>query len=82
VLSSIRNSRGVKDAEGRRVFNIRVRLAGTQKWTTFDMVAFDDFEEHHQPAQPCEGDPVPGKREVVLERDALEKIDAQVGDVL
>src|SRR3990172_12029649 len=44
VLTSIQNSHGVAGAEGRRVFNIRVRVAGTEKWTTLDMVAFEDFE--------------------------------------
>jgi putative ABC transport system permease protein len=83
VLSSIENTRGVKEAEARRVFNIRVRLAGTEKWTTFDMVAFDDFEENRiNLLVPLQGNPMPGKREVVLERDALEKIGAKVGDVL
>ena len=44
VLGSIQNTHGVLDAEARRVFNMRVRVAGTEKWTTLDMVAFEDFE--------------------------------------
>lgn len=83
VLASIQNSRGVKNAEARRVFNIRVRLAGTQQWTTFDIVAFDDFEANTiNLLNPVQGQPVPGKREAVLEVDALEKVKAQVGDML
>ncbi len=83
VLTSIRNSRGVKDVEGRRVFNLRVRLSGTQKWTTLDMTAFDDFEANTiNLLQPLQGKSIPAKREVVLERDALAQVGAQVGDTL
>src|SRR5919108_6322400 len=46
TLEMIRNQRGVEDAEGRRVFNIRVRVPGTEKWTTLDMIAFEDFEKN------------------------------------
>src|SRR5688500_11575059 len=46
VLASIDNQRHVADAEARRVFNIRVRVPGTQKWTTLDMIAFEDFEQN------------------------------------
>src|SRR5215210_3048522 len=46
VLTSIHNQHNVKEAEGRRVFNIRVRVPGTEKWTTLDMNAFEDFEKN------------------------------------
>lgn len=83
VLSSIQNTHGVLDAEARRVFNIRVRVAGTEKWTTLDMVAFEDFEANTvNLLTPLQGDVIPKKREVVLERDALNHINVQVGDVL
>ena len=45
MLEMIHNQRGVEDAEGRRVFNIRVRVPGTEKWTTLDMIAFEDSEQ-------------------------------------
>ena len=41
VLTMIHHQRGVEDADGRRVFNMRVRVPGTEKWTTLDMTAFD-----------------------------------------
>lgn len=83
VLSSIQNSHGVAGAEGRRVFNIRVRVAGTEKWTTLDMVAFEDFEANSiNLLNPIEGRAVPEKREVLLESDALNHMDVSVGDVL
>src|SRR5689334_10441079 len=33
-LTMIRTQRGVYSAEGRRVINMRVRVPGTEKWTT------------------------------------------------
>ena len=83
VLASINNMRGVAEAEGRRVFNVRVRVAGTEKWTTLDMVAFEDFETNSiNLLFPIEGNPLPDKREVVLERDALTKLEVGIGGTL
>ena len=83
VLSVIRNQRDVENAEARRVFNIRVRVPGTEKWTTFDMTAFESFEDNSiNLLSPIEGAAVPGKREVMLEKDALEALDVKVGDSL
>ena len=83
VLASIKNSKGVEGAEARRVFNIRMRAAGTDKWTAFDMVAFSDFEQNTiNLLTPIEGKNIPDKREVVLELGALDHIDVKVGDTV
>ena len=83
VLASIHNQRHVEDAEARRVFNIRVRVPGTQKWTTLDMIAFEDFEQNEiNLLKPVAGDPLPDKREVLLEQDALQDLDVSVGGLL
>src|SRR5215207_2916060 len=83
MLALIHNQDGVEDAEGRRVFNIRVRVPGTEKWTTLDMIAFEDFEENAiNLLAPIEGRVLPEKREVLLEMDALEHIDTGVGGTL
>jgi putative ABC transport system permease protein len=83
VLTSIKNTRGVQDAEARRVFNIRVRVVGTDKWSALDMVAFDDFEANSiNLLTPLQGEMVPGKREVVLEGDVLKHLNVTVGDTL
>ena len=80
VLASIKNAQGVDIAEARRVTSIRMRAAGTEKWTSFDIVAFNDFEENAiNLLTPIEGKSVPDKREVILERDALNHIDVGVG---
>lgn len=83
VLSSIDNERNVEEVEGRRVFNMRVRAAGTQKWTTLDMIAFEDFEKNAiNLLAPVTGASMPNKREVLLERAALDHMDVGIGDLL
>jgi len=46
MLTTIRNTRGIAEAEGRRVFNMRVRTMGNEQWSTLDIIAVDDFEEN------------------------------------
>jgi putative ABC transport system permease protein len=83
TLEMIHNQRGVADAEGRRVFNMRVRVPGTEKWTTLDMIAFDDFGENTiNLLAPIEGQVMPQKREVLLELDVLQHIDTGMGESL
>ncbi|HET9912270.1 MAG TPA: ABC transporter permease [Anaerolineales bacterium] len=83
MLEMIRNQDGVADAEARRVANMRVRVPGTEKWTTLDIVAFDDVEENSiNLLTLLEGRAIPEKREVLLEQDALNHIDVGVGGML
>jgi putative ABC transport system permease protein len=83
VLDSIRNERDVEYAEGRRVFNVRMRVAGTQTWTTLDMIAVDNFERNTvNLIKHLEGKSEPAKREMLLEQRALLEIDVSVGDSL
>ena len=83
VLASIRNQNEVQDAEARRVFNIRVRVPGSETWTTLDMTALDDFEKNTiNLLTHIEGGMVPGKREVLLEQDALQRVDVGLGGLL
>src|SRR5215210_998505 len=83
TLEMIHNQRGVEDAEGRRIFNMRVRVPGTEKWTTLDMIAFEEFEKNAiNLLAPIEGQTLPGKREVLLEQDVLQHIDTGTGQLL
>jgi len=83
VLDSIRNQQNVKDAEARRVFNVRVRVPGTETWTTLDMTAFESFEKNAVNLLTLiEGAAIPNKREVLLEQKALQDLDVSVGDLL
>jgi putative ABC transport system permease protein len=83
MLSLIHNQRGVEAAEGRRVFTVRVRVPGTEKWTTLDMIAFEDFEKNAiNLLTPVAGRSSPEKREVLLEQDALQHVDVSLDGVL
>jgi putative ABC transport system permease protein len=83
MLTTIRNTRGIADAEGRRVFNMRVRTVDSDQWTTLDIIAMDDFDENKvNLLNPLEGQARPEKNEVILERDALDELDIQVGQDL
>ena len=83
VLDSIQNQRGVEEAEARRVFNVRVRVPGTEKWTTLDMIAFEDFEQNSiNLLRAVEGAAMPERRQVLLEQDALEHLDTGIGESL
>jgi putative ABC transport system permease protein len=83
TLEMIHNQRGVEDAEGRRVLNMRVRVPGTEKWTTLDLIAFKDFEKNAiNLLIPAAGQIKPEKREVLLEQDVLQHIDTGIGELL
>ena len=83
LLTTIRNTRGIADAEGRRVFNMRVRTLDSEQWTTLDIIAVDDFDENKvNLLNLIDGQAKPEKNEVILERDALDELDIQVGQDL
>jgi putative ABC transport system permease protein len=83
LLTTIQHTRGIADAEGRRVVNMRVRTMDSNQWTTLDMIAVDDFDKNKvNLLSPVEGAIKPGKNEVLLERDALKELDIQVGQDL
>jgi putative ABC transport system permease protein len=83
VLTSIENSHGVKDVEGRRVINYRVRTEGSSQWITLDLVVLKDFAKNKvNLLVPVEGRSEAGKDEILLEKDALNKLDIEVGQNL
>jgi putative ABC transport system permease protein len=83
LLTTIRHTHGIMDAEGRRVVNMRVRTMDSNQWTTLDVIAVDDFDKNKvNLLSPVEGATKPGKNEVLLERDALKELDIQVGQDL
>jgi putative ABC transport system permease protein len=83
VLTSIRNSHGVGEAEGRRVVNFRVHAQGSDQWVSLDVVALEDFSKNKvNLLVPVSGAIEAHKDEVLLEKDALKKLDVAVGDNL
>ncbi len=83
LLHTVRNFEGIKEAEARRVFNIRVRGAGDSKWTTVDVVALESFQENQiNLLEPISGLAEPGKNQILLEKDVLEDIKIDPGEML
>lgn len=83
ILSTVRNNRDVKDAEGRRVFNVRVRAVDSNQWTTLDIIGVDDFPKNAvNLLNPLEGVNQPQKNEILLEADALGDLDVSAGQEL
>jgi len=83
LLNTVRNTKGVGDAEARRVFNIRVRQPDSEKWVTLDLVAVENFEENSiNLLTSLEGAAEPGKHEIILEREAVGDLNAKLGDAL
>ncbi len=83
VLASVQDMRGVKEAEGRNIFTVRVRPAGTTKWMIFNLVAIEDYEETTiNRLRPVSGAIDPGKGEILLEKKATQKITAEIGNDL
>lgn len=83
VLTNLRNSRGVLQAEGRRVANFRVRVKGSEAWVSLDVIAFDSFSKNEvNLLLPISGKAEPQKDEIVLEKKTLEKMNFKVGDTL
>lgn len=83
VLTSVRDSRGIANAEGRRVFNARVRSENSAAWTTIDIVAVNDFAKNQiNLLTPIQGTNQPSKKQIILEKNVLKYLDAKVGDSL
>ena len=83
VLASIKNGRGVLDVEGRRVVNFRVRTLDSDQWVTLDLVALESFDQNRvNLLVPFSGARAAAKDEILLEKDALKKLDVKVGELL
>ena len=83
VLTSIRNSHGVVQAEGRRVVNFRVHTQGSDQWVSLGVVAVDSFSKNKvNLLVPVLGAVTASKDEVLLEKDALKKLNVKVGEKL
>ncbi len=81
LLATIRHHRGVAAAEARRVIPLRVRPQGAAEWTTFDVVAMQDFAANEiNLLTPLSGRAAAERGEVVLEKDAAERTGLQPGD--
>ena len=83
LVDTFKALRSVETAEGRRVFNLRVRRPGSNQWTTLDLVAIQDYEKISiNLLHPIQGATVPGPKEVLLEKKALENLNVPINSEL
>lgn len=83
VLTAIHNARGIAEAEGRRVVNFRVRTQDSDQWVALDVVAFESFSANQvNLLVPVSGAVEAGKDEILLEKDALKKLNVEIGENL
>ena len=83
LLNTIRNFEGIKEAEARRVFNLKVRTLGETQWITVDVVAMEDFDENKiNLLQLVSGAAAPERNQILLERDVLEELNISPGEKL
>jgi putative ABC transport system permease protein len=80
MVTAVGDMRGVKEAEGRRVFNLRVRRPGATDWTPLTFVAIDDYAgQRINQLTPLGGAARPAKNQIVLEREARTELGAPLG---
>jgi putative ABC transport system permease protein len=81
-VRSIEKIPGVEDAEGRHVFSIRASKDGAS-WLRLDLIAIEDFEKTNiNLLSLIEGTPIPGRREILINRDPSNDTGFRVGDEL
>jgi putative ABC transport system permease protein len=81
-VNSVENIPGVANAEGRQVFSVRISQ-DNEAWHAIDVMASEDFEASEIFLRlTFDGDPIPGERELVIEKQLLETIAVEVGDEL
>jgi putative ABC transport system permease protein len=83
LLTVVENMHTVQYVEGRRVFSMRIRVPGTSKWESFNVVAIDDFSKVNiNVLTLISGTNLPGKNQILLERKTLQSLNVPVGATL
>jgi putative ABC transport system permease protein len=83
LVDSLASTRGVRQAEGRRVFSARVRVPGSTQWKVLDLVAIDDFKTQAiNRLSLLQGAGLAAKKEILLERKAQADMKATLGGEL
>ncbi|GAB4534054.1 MAG: FtsX-like permease family protein [Anaerolineales bacterium] len=83
LLDAVRNYRQVADAEAHRVDSLDVRAAPNDAWTKLDIHTLQDWGTNRiNILRPLEGSVVPQRGEIVLEKEARDKLGVHSGDVL
>lgn len=83
LIEMVENIDSVKEAEGRRIFPLRIRKTGTSSWTSVTLVAIDDFKKSKiNKLDLVEGKLFPDKKEIILDQKVLDEIPISVGENL
>ncbi|MGB8213709.1 MAG: FtsX-like permease family protein [Anaerolineales bacterium] len=83
LIQTVKDMRGIKQAEGRRVFTMQVRSPGSSQWTVVNVVAIKDFAAQKiNLMHVLSGIGKPAKNQVLLEKKVLESLNVKVGDSL
>ncbi len=82
-LHTLRKVDGVKQAEARRVFDLRIRPLGADEWTSINIISIQDFEKNEiNLLNSVSGKSIPQKNEVLLEQDILDDFDIAPGEYI
>ena len=82
MVDLIKDLPGVAEVEGRHVTGVRLSNDG-QTWKSFDLVALDDYADSHIYLRtPSQGKEVPGRHELILEKNVFTNSDFELGDQL
>ena len=83
LITTIQNLKGVKQAEGRRVFTMQARLPGSSQWVALNVVSIDDFAKQKiNLMRVVSGTGKPAKKQVLLEHKTLQDLNVKTGDSL
>jgi hypothetical protein len=83
LVTTVKDIRGVSNAEGRRVFAIRARIPGAAQWTTLSLMAIDNFGKVRiNLLKPITGETTPAENQVLLEKKAFSTLNAPVDSML
>ncbi len=81
-VRSVRAMKEIKDADARRTLTARIQI-GPGKWENLFIFAVEDYDNVRiNKIWPHSGAWPPPEREILIERVALDLINAQVGDVI
>ena len=82
LVQSVRSLRGVKEAEGRRNVDLRVKTAGGE-WRQMFLTAIPDYNKQKvNLVRPQSGAWPPGDGDVLLERSSLEELGVSQGGTI
>ncbi|MCX6054060.1 MAG: FtsX-like permease family protein [Chloroflexi bacterium] len=83
LVSTIQNTHGVKDAEGRNVFTVRARMKGAEKWVTLNVIAIEDYSKMNINLLRIDsGTNSPKDKQAVLDRKVQQDMQVKVGQTL